>query len=734
MTSSFLIGLNEEQKKAVLQITGPVLILAGAGSGKTRVITHRIANLLVNHGIDRICALTFTNKAAAEMVERVKNLVPFLPANLQIKTFHSLCLYILRREAFFFGFDSAFTVYDTTLQESLLKQVVKDLSLDPKFYKPSMLGNYISGLKDKMLSPETYLEKEGRTDFSKTVSAIYKEYEKRKDANRAFDFGDLIWKTVQLFQKSPDAIAKYRHKWEYVMVDEYQDTNKVQYQLVLLLAGEKRNLCVVGDDDQSIYSWRGADIGNILNFEKDFPESTVIKLEENYRSSSNIILAASKVISNNTQRKQKEIFTNNPKGSPVVLNEFENESEEAHGVITRIRTRIRSAYSYGTEYKNIAIFYRTNSQSRYFEEALRNLGIPYKIFGGFRFFDRAEIKDFIAYLSVVSNPLDSVSLLRIVNYPPRGIGDSGIGKIREFSLEKGISLLEALGQEDIPLKKAAKSKGKELYSLFSDLIEKAEKNSSPSEIALELLNRSGLVSHLRDEGTEESIARLENLQELVNSIEEYEKNSDSPSLEEYLNQISLITSEEESKELTDYVNLMTVHNAKGLEFKIVFLSGLEEGTFPHSMSLEDSHFGDEEERRLFYVALTRAREQLFLSYCRTSRKFGKVEDRIPSRFLSEIPEECFVERVSREHTARRPQGAPLASKTRRIEEKFNSAFSSTPDPTNLYLKPGDRVRHKQFGIGTIQTISGKEKNTKVSIRFGNVEKNFFVAYTPLEKL
>ncbi len=668
------------------------------------------------------------------MVERVKNLVPFLPANLQIKTFHSLCLYILRREAFFFGFDSAFTVYDTTLQESLLKQVVKDLSLDPKFYKPSMLGNYISGLKDKMLSPETYLEKEGRTDFSKTVSAIYKEYEKRKDANRAFDFGDLIWKTVQLFQKSPDAIAKYRHKWEYVMVDEYQDTNKVQYQLVLLLAGEKRNLCVVGDDDQSIYSWRGADIGNILNFEKDFPESTVIKLEENYRSSSNIILAASKVISNNTQRKQKEIFTNNPKGSPVVLNEFENESEEAHGVITRIRTRIRSAYSYGTEYKNIAIFYRTNSQSRYFEEALRNLGIPYKIFGGFRFFDRAEIKDFIAYLSVVSNPLDSVSLLRIVNYPPRGIGDSGIGKIREFSLEKGISLLEALGQEDIPLKKAAKSKGKELYSLFSDLIEKAEKNSSPSEIALELLNRSGLVSHLRDEGTEESIARLENLQELVNSIEEYEKNSDSPSLEEYLNQISLITSEEESKELTDYVNLMTVHNAKGLEFKIVFLSGLEEGTFPHSMSLEDSHFGDEEERRLFYVALTRAREQLFLSYCRTSRKFGKVEDRIPSRFLSEIPEECFVERVSREHTARRPQGAPLASKTRRIEEKFNSAFSSTPDPTNLYLKPGDRVRHKQFGIGTIQTISGKEKNTKVSIRFGNVEKNFFVAYTPLEKL
>ncbi|XDD48811.1 ATP-dependent helicase [Leptospira sp. WS92.C1] len=726
-----LEGLNEEQKKAVLQVSGPVLILAGAGSGKTRVITHRIANLLINHGIDRICAVTFTNKAAAEMLERVKNLVPFVPGNLQVKTFHSFCLYILRREATFFGFDSGFTVYDTTLQESLLKQVVKDLSLDPKFYKPSMLGNYISGLKDKMLSPEAYLEKEGRTDFSKTVSAIYKEYERRKDASRAFDFGDLIWKTVQLLQKSPEVLDKYRRKWEYVMVDEYQDTNKVQYALVILLAGEKKNLCVVGDDDQSIYSWRGADIGNILNFEKDFPDSVVIKLEENYRSSSNIILAASKVISNNTQRKQKEIFTNNPEGSPVVLNEFQNESEESHGAVVRIR----SFYSSGIEYKKIAIFYRTNSQSRYFEEALRNAGIPYKIFGGFRFFDRAEIKDFIAYLNVVSNPLDSVSLLRIVNYPPRGIGDSGIDKIREFSLEKGISLLETLGQEEIPLKKAAKSKGKELYNVFNDLIEKVEKGSSPSEIALELLNRSGLMSYLKEEGTEESIARLENLQELVNSIEEYEKNADSPSLEEYLNQISLLTSEEDTKELTDYVNLMTVHNAKGLEFKIVFLSGLEEGTFPHSMSLEDSQHGDEEERRLFYVALTRAREDLFLSYCRTSRKFGKVEDRIPSRFLSEVPRECFGNQyTNRERTARRPQGPPLASKIRERDEENDSVFSETPSPENLGLKPGDRVKHKQFGTGTITTVSGKEKNTKVSIRFGNVEKNFFVAYTPLEKL
>lgn len=342
----------------------------------------------------------------------------------------------------------------------------------------------------------------------------------------------------------------------------------------------------------------------------------------------------------------------------------------------------------------------------------------------------------IAYLNVVSNPLDSVSLLRIINYPPRGIGDSGVEKIREFSLEKGISILEVLGQEDIPLKKAAKSKGKELYNLFCDLIEKSEKGLSPSEIALELLNRSGLMSHLKDEGTEESVARLENLQELVNSIEEYEKNSDSPSLEEYLNQISLITSEEDSKELTDYVNLMTVHNAKGLEFEVVFLSGLEEGTFPHSMSLEESHFGDEEERRLFYVALTRAREELFLSYCRTSRKFGKVEDRIPSRFLSEIPRECFGNRgyVSRERTARKPQGPPVASKIRQANNELESHHAPPPDPNNLYLKPGDRVKHKQFGIGTILTISGREKNTKVAIRFGNVEKNFFVAYTPLEKL
>ncbi|TGK06175.1 AAA family ATPase [Leptospira fletcheri] len=727
-----LDGLNEPQRSAVEKLDGPVLILAGAGSGKTRVITHRIANLILNRRTDSICALTFTNKAAAEMLERVRALVPNLSPNVQVKTFHSLCLFILRREAATLGIDSGFTVYDTTLQESLLKQVVKDLHEDPKQYKPSTLVGIFSSMKDSMTDADEYVRKEDFSHRSQVIVKIYSEYESRKRKNQAFDFGDLILRVVRLFEENPTVLTKYQERWRFVMVDEYQDTNKVQYRLVRLLAGERGNLCVVGDDDQSIYSWRGADITNILNFEKDFPDAFVVKLEENYRSTSRIIRAASKVIAHNPDRKEKELFTNNSEGEPIRLSEFENETEEAYDAVRKIRAESAR----GAEYKEFAIFYRTNAQSRYFEEGLRSAGIPYKIFGGFRFFDRAEIKDMVAYLSVIANPMDSISLLRIVNNPPRGIGEASLEKMREFSLDRGISFLEALGHHDLPLKKAAFTKAKELYHLFSDLIEMKEKGEPPSKIALEVLARSGWAEHMeRNSQDEESVSRLENVREFVNSIVEYEEREDSPSLEEYLNQISLLTSEEDSAQLTDYVHLMTVHNAKGLEFPVVFLTGLEEGIFPHTMSLEEPK-GEQEERRLFYVALTRAGKKLNLSYCRYSRKFGRVEPMIPSRFLSEIPSECFgVGSTVSQKGVRKPEGPPRASAGTVSDFSF-SEFEPAAEPLGeeAEIREGDRIRHSQFGPGTVLGVSGHGKNRKVKIRFGSLEKNFFLAYTPLEKI
>lgn len=735
--SDLLEGLNPPQKAAVERLEGPVLILAGAGSGKTRVITHRIANLILNRKTDSICALTFTNKAAAEMLERVSRLVPSIPFNVQIKTFHSLCLFILRREIAYLGMGSAFTIYDSVLQESLIKQVIKDLHEDPKQYKPSSLASIFSSWKDSLSDSDAYIRKENFSHRSQVIASIYEEYEKRKAKNQAMDFGDLIQKTVQLFRENPEVLVKYQNRWNYIMVDEYQDTNKVQYHLVRLLSGERGNLCVVGDDDQSIYSWRGADISNILNFEKDFPNAFVVKLEENYRSTSNIIRAASRVISNNEDRKDKELFTNNPEGDPILLSEYENENEEAYDTVRKIR----SGSARGAEYKDFAIFYRTNAQSRYFEEALRTSGIPYKIFGGFRFFDRAEIKDMIAYMNVVANPLDSNSMLRIVNTPPRGIGEASLEKIREFSIREGISFLEAIGRADLPLKKAGLGKAKELFNLFEDLIEMKEKGELPSKIALQIVERSGWVEYMeRNAHDEEAVSRVENVREFVNSIEEYESREDSPTLEEYLNQISLLTSEEDSAQLTDYVHLMTIHNAKGLEFPTVFLTGLEEGTFPHLMSLEEPK-GEEEERRLFYVALTRAREHLYLSYCRNSRKFGKIESRISSRFLSEIPEECFGgDRLHSRKGVRRPDGPPRASSGAFTQTREEPVPTYTPDPNSKPLgeeadiTEGSRVKHGQFGVGTVVSVQGTGKNRKVKIRFGGVEKNFFLAYTPLEKL
>ncbi|HMV44464.1 MAG TPA: 3'-5' exonuclease [Leptospiraceae bacterium] len=729
MEYPLLEKLNEEQKKAVLQTEGPVLILAGAGSGKTRVITHRIAHLILDKGVSpySICALTFTNKAAAEMKERVIQLIPNSYHGISVKTFHSLCLTLLRSNADLADLKPGFTVYDTSLQESLLKDIIKSMNLDTKVFIPSQIANRISHAKDSMILPDEFGIDHRKDFYMDHVKEIYKKYEDRKKINNAVDFGDLILKTVLLFKNEPSVIRKYNLIWKYIMIDEYQDTNKIQYELTKLLAGDHKNICVVGDDDQSIYSWRGADIRNILFFEKDFPDTFTVKLEENYRSFSNIIQAASSVIQNNSERKDKKIFSNKPPGDKIRLTQFYSEHEEANAIVKQIQKMYKEEKSY----TKFVIFYRTNAQSRYFEESLRSASIPYKIFGGFRFFDRMEIKDVIAYLSVIVNPGDDVSLLRIINSPPRGIGDTSLERIKDYGLSKGKSLLDSLN-DDIPdIRKATYKKMKELYNRFHDLIDLYKNGESPSKILIHMLESMGIHEHYQNEDSLESSDRLENIEQFVNAIKEYEENVENPSLSEYLNDIVLLTSEEEKKDLSDYVTLMTVHNSKGLEFDYVFLTGMEEGTFPHRMSME-SESEIEEERRLCYVAITRAKVKLFISHASFTRKFGMVEDRIPSRFLKEIPVELFENSKTTEEFKYSPDYSPRAG-DRKSNQDLDTKQRSISTNGNSF-RVGDRVKHKDYGVGKIMDISGSGDNLKVKIAFGYVHKNFLLAYTKLEKI
>jgi DNA helicase-2/ATP-dependent DNA helicase PcrA len=725
MTST---GLNSEQNKAVNTLDGPVLILAGAGSGKTRVITFRIAKLITDHNVfpNRILAVTFTNKAAQEMRERCSLILGSQKESPFIRTFHSLCLYILRREGKHLGLGNNFTVYDSDMQESLIKEILKKNDLDTKEFRPNQLANLFSKAKDSFQTAEEFSKQSSDDIYGKTVAKVFLAYEKEKFQRNGLDFGDLILSCVILFRDFPLILERYQNYWQYIMVDEYQDTNKIQYHLVQQLASKHRNICVVGDDDQSIYSWRGADISNILNFNKDYPESLVVKLEENYRSTQVIINTAAKVISNNSRRTEKTLYTNNPEGEKIRLTTYQNEIEEANGIVQKIQ-KLKKPNS---RYSENAIFYRTNSQSRYFEEVFRKKGIPYKIFGGFRFFDRKEVKDLVAYLSVIVNPVDSTSLLRIINSPPRGIGDTTLSRLMNYSIENGLSLLECL-QKSIPdVKKGTSKKLTDLYRMFENFISEHEKKRSPSDLTYEVLERSGYREFLENEGTEESFSRLENLNEFVNALREYEETSENPTLEEYLGNISLITSEEDSKDLPDYVILMTVHNAKGLEFNHVFLAGMEDGTFPHFLA-SDSKEDLEEERRLCYVAITRAREKLEISLARYTRKFGEVEARIPSRFLEEFPKEYLTGDVTEStYGVRSPDFSPRASSA--VIKKHNEESIQGKQTQGQY-SVGKRVRHKVYGEGKIVSVSGTGDNTKVSVQFGaHVEKKFLLAYTPLE--
>ncbi|MEM7179857.1 MAG: UvrD-helicase domain-containing protein [Spirochaetota bacterium] len=725
-------GLNESQKAAVLQTEGPVLILAGAGSGKTRVITHRIAHLIHDKQVHplEICAVTFTNKAAAEMRDRVREMVTFPVESMMIKTFHSLCLYILRCHPEEADCAPGFTIYDTSLQESLLKEILKEMEIDTKEVKPAYIANRISSAKDASIGPDEYEASNKYSFDGKAIAEIYQIYERKKKERNALDFSDLIFRVVHLLRKNKEIKEKYNQRWRYLMIDEYQDTNKIQYELTRLLTSEEQNLCVVGDDDQSIYSWRGADIRNILDFEKDFPNTFTVKLEENYRSSKNIINAAAQVISYNQSRKNKTLFTNHPEGEKISIQRYVNENEEALAVLDAIKSYYRETGSY----RSFAIFYRTNAQSRYFEDAIRAQSIPYKIYGGFRFYDRAEIKDLIAYLCVITNPLDSTSLLRIINTPGRGIGDTSVEKIKVHALDKGVSIFEALDLQDLKLRKQTLKKVRELYNTFYDLIETNEQRKEKlSKIAEKVITLFGIEEAFEKDGSAEAIGKLENVREFINAIVEYEEKSGEPSLEEYLNQISLITSEENNTSTNDnYLTLMTVHNSKGLEFDYVFLAGMEEGTFPHSMSLEDPG-GVEEERRLCYVAITRAKKKLSISHCETNRKYGMVDYRDPSRFLDEIPEEYVSKETSFPKFKRQPSFAPRAGNYRKNTNTQAKQKSVSKDGSSQ-IRKGTKVKHKTYGVGKVLEVSGSGDNVKVKVAFGMSQKNFLLQYTPLEVL
>ena len=635
---NYLENLNPQQKEAVEYTEGPLLILAGAGSGKTRVLTCRIAHMIAEKGVApwNIMAITFTNKAAGEMRERVDQLVGQGADNIWVSTFHSSCCRILRRYIDRIGYDRSFTIYDTDDSKQVMKEVIRALQLDTKVFKERSILAKISAAKNEMIGPEQF-EEEAVSWSDKRVAKCYYEYQKRLTQNNALDFDDLLVLTVKLFQQEPEVLAYYQERFRYIMIDEYQDTNTVQFHFVRLLASRYRNLCVVGDDDQSIYKFRGANIRNILNFEKEFPGAKVIKLEQNYRSTQNILNAANEVIANNKGRKQKKLWTSNKGGELVHFRQFLNGFEEAEYVAGDIAGKVRAG---GRQYSDFAVLYRTNAMSRLFEEKFIALNIPYKIVGGVNFYARKEIKDMLAYLKTVDNGRDDLAVKRIINIPKRGIGNTSIGKIEQYALEENLSFYDALLEIDrVPGVSRAASKIREFTNMigrYRGIIHSGE--FSVRELLEMIIRDTGYVQELEEENTDEAKARIENIDELISKTEDYMKESDEPNLSEFLQQVSLVADIDSVEEGSDYVLLMTLHGAKGLEFDNVYMAGMEENTFPSYMSISaDDPEEIEEERRLCYVGITRARKDLTLTAAEMRMVRGEPQFHRASRFVREIP-------------------------------------------------------------------------------------------------
>ena len=636
MSDNLLSSLNDVQREAVQHTEGPLLILSGAGSGKTRVITHRVAYLIKHHHISpfRILAVTFTNKAANEMKERLDRLVEEgMSKNLWVATFHATCARILRRDIEQLdGFTRNFTIYDKGEQVTVVKDILRQLGLDDKQYSPRSIHDLIGKAKNDFIKPSTYA---GTAEgfYEKIVARVYPEYQDTLRKNNALDFDDLLNFTVELFRNYPDVLEYYQKKFEHVLVDEYQDTNRCQYELVHFLAGEKKNVCVVGDDDQSIYSFRGADIHNILNFENDYPNTNTLRLEQNYRSTKNILEAAWSVVQNNKERKAKKLWTENDEGELLTCYEAMDERDEAGFV----GTKIEDWHAEGVDYKDFAIFYRTNAQSRIFEEALRAANIPYQIVGGLGFYDRMEIKDLMAYLRVMCNPFDSISLRRIINVPNRGIGATSLERLMNFADNQEITLFEAVERVDEieTINNGIKTKIRRFAKIFDEF----EGDNLPVKALEHVLEMTNYLENFRAQRTIEAMNRVENIEELRNAVYEYEMTAEEPTLADYLENVALIadidTMKTDDTDETNIVTMMTLHSAKGLEFPFVFIVGMEEGYMPHQRSV-NSEADLEEERRLCYVGITRAEEQLFLVHAQSRRTWSGAEYRVPSRFIEEI--------------------------------------------------------------------------------------------------
>lgn len=638
--NNLLDNLNKQQREAVEHTEGPLLILAGAGSGKTRVLTHRIAYLINEKNVhpSNILAITFTNKAAREMKERVQKLLEG-SYDMWVSTFHSACARILRMEIEkLSGYKKNFIIFDADDQQKLIKECLKELNYNEKNFPPKEMLSAISKAKDQLMTPGKFMDRYGRDFRLKKVADIYALYQKKLMANNALDFDDILFKTVELFEYNPDVLQRYQQKFKYIMVDEYQDTNYCQYMLVNLLAKSHRNLCVVGDDDQSIYSWRGADIGNILNFEKDFPDAKVIKLEQNYRSTQTILDAANCVISNNFGRKKKRLWTDNGEGRAIVYYKAMDERDEADFIIGEID---RLAFQEQRSLNSFAILYRTNAQSRVLEEMCMARGIPYKIVGGFRFYDRMEVKDIIAYLRVIQDPEGDLSLKRIINVPKRGIGKSTLDTLESYARQNGISLYEALLFVDNieGIGKKAQSSIKEFVRLIAELMDIAEKESA-SEVISQVILKSGYLEEL-EKGDDEDQERGKNIKELISAALEYEEKNEDSSLTGFLENMALMSDIDGLDEEREGITMMTLHSAKGLEFPVVFICGLEEGLFPTQRAFFEEH-QLEEERRLMYVGVTRAKERLYLTSALERTLYGNTSYTIESRFLREIPKDLMV--------------------------------------------------------------------------------------------
>jgi DNA helicase II / ATP-dependent DNA helicase PcrA len=751
-----LAGLNDAQRLAVLTTDGPTLIVAGAGSGKTRVLTHRVAHLVKDKRVPptAILAITFTNKAAKEMQERLRHLVGPVVKAMWVSTFHSACVRILRRSGSALGYTSTFSIYDEGDAERLMTQVCRQLDFDPKRLAPRAMRNAVSAAKDELLDPEDLADR-ARGFFEKKAAEAYKLYQRRLVESNALDFDDLIMQTVRLFREHPDVLASYQARFRYVLVDEFQDTNPAQYELLKLLCAEHRNLSVVGDGDQSIYAFRGATVRNILDFEADYPEASVILLEQNYRSTQTILSAANAVIANNLERKPKNLWTAIGSGNPIVRYQAENEHDEAAFVVEEVE-RLHEA---GLGYGKVVVFYRTNAQSRPLEEVFVKAGLPYKIVGGVKFYDRREVKDLLAYLKATVNPLDTVSLRRVLNVPRRGIGDTSERAIDRFATEEGIPFGEALRRAgEVPGLGARQVRAVgDFVAVLDELAAGVEEGRSPSVLVQDAWTLSGLMGELEADTSIEGQGRVENVRELQSAAEEYELREGQeaePSLPGFLESIALVTDADQVEAGSQSITLMTLHTAKGLEYPVVFIVGLEENVFPHVRSIGEPR-ELEEERRLAYVGITRARERLYLTNAWSRTLFGSTSYNLPSRFLKEVPEELVtVAPGQRRAGASRPGPAGWGDSSPAFgagRSSFNArpsppvSFDRQPTPAerlagrqrgalDLGLAPGDEVVHRQWGRGVVASVSGQGERAMAEVDFpGLGRKRLLLRYAPLTR-